>query len=235
MRLCHLIKFLIFFPALGLVLACEPAGETRTETRQVALAGAETAEVSIRMGAGELEVEGGAHELMEATFRTNRPSLEPEIDYNVVNKRGILTIRHKPHPRISFGRTVNDWNIRLNQDTPISLRVSLGAGESRLDCRGIKLDRLRIKMGVGSTTLDLSGPRAASLDVDVDGGVGSGTVYLPKEVGVRVRVHKGLGSVEAEGFAKSGHVYTNEVYGRSAVTLDINVEAGIGSIRLRER
>lgn len=235
MSLSTLLKFLILFPAIGLILACEPAGETRTDTRQVALAGAERAEVSIRMGAGELQVEGGAGDLMEATFRTNRPSLEPEVDYSVVNKRGILTVRHKRYTHLGFGRTVNDWNVRLNGETPIDLRVNLGAGESRLDCRGIKLDRVRVKMGVGRMTLDLSGPRATSFDVNVEGGVGSGTIYLPREVGVRARVHKGLGSVEAEGLTRADGVYTNQAYGRSAVTLEIRVEAGIGSIRLEER
>jgi hypothetical protein len=34
---------------------------------------------------------------------------------------------------------------------------------------------------------------------------------------------------------RSDGVYTNRAYGRSAVTLEIRVEAGIGSIRLEER
>jgi hypothetical protein len=234
MRLPHLLKFLILFPVIGLFLACEPSGEARTETKQVALQGAETAEVNVRMGAGELRLEGGAAGLMEASFRTNRPSLEPEVDYSVVNGRGILTVRHKRHHRIGLGRTINDWDIRLNSETPTNLRVKLGAGESRVDCRAINLDRLSIDMGVGQTTVNLSGPRAKSLDVHIEGGIGSGTVILPRDVGVRVTVEKGLGSVEAEGLTKSGHVYTNEAYGRSEVTLEVKVEAGIGSIRLKE-
>jgi len=187
------------------------------------------------MAAGELRLEGGAAGLMEASFRTNRPSLEPEVDYSVINDRGILTVRHKRHRRISLGHTINDWDIRLNSDIPINLRIDLGAGESRLDCRGIKLERLNIDMGVGQTTLDLSGPRAKSLDVDIDGGIGSGTIILPRDVGVRVSLKKGLGSVEAEGLTKSGHYYTNEAYGRSEVTLEVRVEAGIGSIQLEQR
>jgi hypothetical protein len=235
MRLPSILKFLIFFPLLGLFLACEPTREVKTENKQVALLGARTAEVSVRMNAGELRLEGGAAGLMEASFRTNRTSLEPEVDYSVVNNRGILTVRHKRHPRIGLGRTINDWDIRLNSDTPLDLRVNLGAGESRVDCRTIQLERLRINMGVGETTVDLSGPRATSFGVDINGGVGSGTVILPSEVGVRVRVEKGLGSVNAGGLTKSGHVYTNEAYGRSEVTLEVRIEAGIGSIQLELR
>ncbi len=234
MRLPHLWKWFILIPAIGLFLACEPAGETTTETKEVALLGAESAEVAVRMGAGALRLEGGASGLMEASFRINRPSLKPEVDYSVVNGRGILTVRHG-RPRINLGRTVNDWDIRLNSDTSLDLRVELGAGESRLDCRSLKLEGLRVDMGVGETTIDLSGPRAKSLRVDIDGGIGSAIIYLPKEVGVRVNVDKGLGSVNALGLSKSGHNYTNEAYGRSEVTVEVSIDAGIGSIHLEER
>jgi len=235
MRHSHLWKLFILLPALGFFIACEPTGETTTETKEVALQGAESAEVDVRMGAGELRLEGGTSSLMEGSFRTNRPSLKPEVDYSVVGGRGILSVRHQRHTRINLGRTVNDWNIRLNSDTPLALRVDLGAGESRLDCRGLKLEKLSINMGVGETTIDLSGPRAKSVKVDIDGGIGSANIYFPKEVGVRAKVDKGLGSVDAHGFSKSGHVYTNEAYGRSEVTLEVSIDAGIGSIHLEER
>jgi predicted membrane protein len=81
--------------------------------------------------------------------------------------------------------------------------------------------------------LDLRGKHERNLDVSIDGGVGSGKLYLPREVGVRVRVDGGIGSVDAHEFNKNGHVYTNEAYGKSPVTIDISIDAGIGSIDLR--
>jgi predicted membrane protein len=82
-------------------------------------------------------------------------------------------------------------------------------------------------------TLDLRGPHARSFRVTIDGGVGSGKIYLPVEVGVRARVHGGLGSVNTRGLVKEGGVYTNEAYGKSAVTIEVEVSAGIGSLDLR--
>lgn len=67
----------------------------------------------------------------------------------------------------------------------------------------------------------------------VDGGIGSGKLYLPSEVGVRVRVDGGLGSVNAHGLTKQGGYYVNDAYGRSAVAIEVEVDAGIGSLDLR--
>jgi predicted membrane protein len=88
-------------------------------------------------------------------------------------------------------------------------------------------------MGVGELKLDLSGERKQNLEVKIDGGIGHGTIYLPETIGVRVKVEGGIGSVDSHSLAKTGDYYTNEAYGKTDVTLDIQVEAGIGSIDLR--
>ena len=47
---------------------CEDIGDLTTETKTVEAAGAESVEVSLKMGAGELRVSGGARALMEGEF-----------------------------------------------------------------------------------------------------------------------------------------------------------------------
>ena len=132
-----------------------------------------------------------------------------------------------------MGSSKNEWDVRLNGGIPIKLEVDLGAGESRLDLSDIDLRSLTIDMGVGEMKLDLRGRCEQNLDVSIDGGIGSGTLYLPGDAGVRVRVDGGIGSVHAPGFNKSGHVYTNDSYGKAPITIDIDIDAGIGSIDLR--
>jgi hypothetical protein len=46
-------------------------------------------------------------------------------------------------------------------------------------------------------------------------------------------VDGGIGSVRAPGFAKNGHEYTNEVYGKTSAAIELSIHAGIGSIDLR--
>jgi hypothetical protein len=227
------IAFGILFLA-GLFAACDEPRDLRTDTRTVAAGGAKTAEVDIRMGAGELRLSGAAQEgLLQATFRYNRDRLKPEVDYRVSGETGILRVGSRRFSGISFGRIRNEWDLSLSKALPVDLKVNLGAGESRLDLRGLDLSALDVDMGVGEMTLDLRGPHEKSIRVRIDGGVGSGTIYLPSEVGVRARVHGGIGSVSARGLSKEGRIYTNDVYGKSGVTIDVEISAGIGSLDLR--
>ena len=81
--------------------------------------------------------------------------------------------------------------------------------------------------------LDLVGQWDHDLDASIKGGVGEITVHLPSNVGVRVDASKGIGSIKAHGFMKEGGDYVNEAYGKSGVTLSIDINAGIGEIRLK--
>ena len=218
----------------GLFAACDEPISLQTDHQSVAPGGAKKAEVELRMGAGELRLSGAAQEaLLEATFKYNRARLRPEVDYRVSGDTGVLRIGARRSSGIHFGRVHNEWDLRLADSLPTDLKVNLGAGENHLDLRGIDLSRLEVDMGVGEVILDLRGPHARSFRVTIDGGVGSGKIYLPAEVGVRARVHGGLGSVNTRGLVKEGGVYTNEAYGKSAVTIEVEVSAGIGSLDLR--
>jgi hypothetical protein len=217
----------------GIFAACEPAREITAERHSVALEGASTAEVDLRMNAGELSLRGRDQaSLLEATFRYNRDRLKPRLDYHLFNEKGILRVDQGRSSGVIFGSIRNEWDLSLSRSVPTDLSVNLGAGESDLDLRGIDLTDLRVKMGVGQMTLDLQGPRERSLDVQINGGVGSGTIYLPSDVGVRVKVDGGLGSITVRGLTKRDDVYTNEAYRTSEVRLEIDIKAGIGSLTL---
>ncbi len=230
----HRFGWIILGCAAALVLAgCDDMGDLTTESKTIEAAGAEAAEVNIRMGAGELRVAGGAQALMEADFTYRTRRRPPEVDYRVAGSKGFLTVRHRRGGTVVFGSSKNHWDIRLNSGIPADVKIDLGAGESTLNLAQVDLRSLTVDMGVGELKLDLRGKHERDLEVSIDGGIGSGTIYLPREVGARVRVDGGIGSVEAHEFSKNGHVYTNEAYGKSSVTIDISIDAGIGSIDLR--
>jgi hypothetical protein len=220
--------------AIAVLAGCQEAGELRTERHRVELEGAVAAEVELRMNAGELALRSDDQEyLMEGTFRFNRERLQPRIDFHLFNERGVLRIDQERSSGIMLGSIRNEWDIFLKREVPTDLSVKLGAGESDLDLRGIDLTALSVDMGVGEMTLNLLGPHKRSLDIRIEGGVGSGTIVLPDDVGVRVKVDGGLGSISARGLAKRDHVYTNDLYGTGDVSLEIDIDVGIGSLTLK--
>jgi len=229
-----LILFLAVFISF-ISMACIGVGETEVETSTIELGNVESATMELDMGAGELEVHGGARELMEATFTYNVDEWKPQIGYEVKGRQGVLKIRQGNVEGIPIGDTKNRWDISLNETVPINLKIDMGAGQGILDLRDIRLSALDIDGGVGELKLDLSGERDQDLDVDIDGGVGSATIYLPEDIGVRVHVNGGIGSVDAHGFYKKNGTYMNDAFGKTDLAITIQIDAGIGSIELKTR
>ena len=230
-------------------------GELRTESETVELGGAASVRVEIEMAAGELDVSGGAAELLKADFTYNVAELKPEVDYS----GGTLAVR-APDVSTGIGSLWDagdyryEWDLRLNDDVPMDMQVGLGAGPSNLRLGTLSLTRLEVTRGAGEVVIDLSGSTSLTrlnvgggagavtvdltgdwqndLEATIEGGVGKRTLILPAGVGVRVKVEVGLGGVDATGLTKDGDYYVNDAYGQSAVTLNIQVEGGVGETEL---
>jgi hypothetical protein len=235
MRVKHILHLIFILVFSFLSTACVGVGDTEVETQTIELGDVERAVLELDMGAGELDVHGGARELLEATFTYNVTKWKPQVDYHAEGKEGRVTIRQGDAEGIPIGDTKNKWDISLNESIAYDLKIEMGAGQGILDLRDIQLSGLDIDGGVGELKLDLSGERDRDLDVDIDGGVGSATIYLPEEIGVKVTVDGGIGSVNARGLYKRNGSYTNDAFGESDVSITIRIDAGIGSIDLRTR
>jgi len=215
--------------------ACDEGSRFRmTDTQTVALDGASRVEALINMGAGELELRAvDQGPLLEASFEFSRERNRPEVDYRLIGDKGRLEVRHARRHGVNFGTSRNRWDLLLSRAVPVDLAVDLGAGRSDLDLRGIALERVEIDMGVGEMSLDLRGAHKRNFEVKIDGGIGSGKIRLPAEVGVRIKIDGGLGSVDTHGLTKQSGAYVNDAYGKSAVTIEVDIDAGIGSLDLR--
>lgn len=215
----------------GLTPGSVEVGPLQTESQSVELGDAESVRVEIEMGAGELEVAGGADELMEADFTYNVAELKPEVVYS----GDTLTIQQPDVEGIASLGDLDgyryEWDLRLNDDVHMDLSIGLGAGTMDLRLSGLSLTALEVDIGAGEGKLDLTGEWPSDLDASIMAGVSSLTVVLPGEVGARVEID-GISRVNANGLMQDGNTYVNDAYGVSDVTLEINIEAGIGEINL---
>ncbi len=223
---------LVILLAAGFV-GCEVAGQIIDDIQTIELGKAEFVDVKLDMGVGELDLHGGARELMEAEFRYNIDQWKPDVKYRVTGNRGVLTVKQGKSRHMTVGRKRNEWDIGLNDDVPLNLTIDCGVGESKLDLAGLTLKSLDIDMGIGELIVDLSGELKQSLDIVIDCGIGSATIYLPQEIGIRARIDHGIGSVNARGFKKSRGIYTNDAYGETDISINIEVDSGIGSLDLK--
>jgi hypothetical protein len=235
------LSILMMAPTAVLAGACatkgggtqQQVGKMQRESKSLDPNNANSARAQLKMGAGELNVTGGADQLMEADFSYNVSEWKPKVSYDVSDKKGELVVKQGSAEGGNLsGGARNEWDISLNDEVPTDLVVQMGAGESDLDLDSLTLTGVDLQMGAGKTTVDLTGDYGRDFDATIEGGVGEATVLLPSEVGVKAKAEGGLGKINAEGLKREGDSYVNDAYGESDVTLSVDVKGGVGEINL---
>jgi hypothetical protein len=229
-----LVTVAVLAGACGMQPGGKPqVGKMQHESKSVDPKDAQSVRAQLKMGAGELNLTGGADRLMEGDFSYNVAEWKPDVSYDVSAEKGELVVRQGGSEGSNLtGEARNEWEIRLNDELPTDLVVQMGAGESDLDLDSLTLAGLKLQMGAGKTTVDLTGDYAKGFNSRIQGGVGEATVMLPSGVGVKAKAQGGLGKINAEGLERVGDAYVNDAYGESDVTLNVDVQGGVGEINL---
>jgi hypothetical protein len=107
--------------------ACIGVGETEVESKAIELGDVERADVVLDIGSGELEVHGGARELLEATFTYNVESWKPRIAYDSSSRKGILKIRQ--------GKTDGVYTNHAFGESDIAITIQIDAGIGSIDLK----------------------------------------------------------------------------------------------------
>ncbi|MCC7007665.1 MAG: hypothetical protein IT184_02505 [Acidobacteria bacterium] len=225
----------IVFTSAALLAACSVSrvsdGPTTREHRTIALAKAEVARVKVDVGAGTLQVRGGAPTLLEADFAYNVPEWKPSIEQNTFGSAVEIAVT-QPSKSIAVGRPENRWDLALNDTVPVEVEAHLGAGEAKLELGRLRLRDVKISVGAGRVDLDLRGTPAQSYKVEVEGGVGQATIYLPATVAISAMATGGIGSVEVQGLERADGRWRNPRVTSGPVTIGVDVHGGVGQVRL---
>lgn len=210
----------------------ERAGPMQNESQAIDRDASESVRVNLDMSAGTLKLGGGTDKLAAADFHYNVPSWKPAVQYASAAGHGSLSIKQEGHVTSGIGDSNNEWDIRLNREVPLEIETHLGAGEAHLDLGGLTLRSLDVGMGAGKLDLDLRGSPKKSYEVRVEGGVGEASIHVPSSVGVEAEVMGGIGEVSAPGLHKDGNRYSNDAVASSKVIIHMNIQGGVGSIKL---
>ncbi|MGI8314336.1 toast rack family protein [Halobacillus mangrovi] len=212
------------------------AGDTKSEKEVVERDKANSLSVDIELGVGQLNVSKGAENWFEGEFNYDHTKLKPVVDYNFNGSQGDLHIsQERKKFNFGFGKENHTrWDLLLNEDIPTELDVDTGVSDSELNLSGMRLEDLDINTGVGDVTIDLSGAWDESFNVSIDSGVGNTTIYIPKEVGVKLSADKGVGDINVKDLiVKGDHTYVNEAYEKGAeVVIEIDADLGVGDIEV---
>ncbi len=212
-------------------------GELESETASCALEGATEAHLTLRHGAGELRVNGGASndELFSGTFHGG---LTQEVQRSGAHLDATLKVPHQGMPYVVMpwlwgqGNRIR-WDIAINEQIPVRVALHSGANDARLDLSRTQVAGLELHTGASATEIVLP-EKVALTQVKIEAGAASVKLLIPPGVAARMEVDGGLldVDVDTERFPKSGKIYQSPEYETAPYKVDIKIDAGAGSISL---
>ncbi|HNR47425.1 MAG TPA: DUF5668 domain-containing protein [Anaerolineaceae bacterium] len=235
----------IFWPSLlilvGLWVLLRPrlrqnqAGSLETESLSLPLdSGITEARIKFEHGAGRLQIAAGDNpiELVGGTFVGG-------VESHVDTTQSIPSVKLSARDNfvagpVFLGGEGLHWDVRLNRQIPLYIKLSTGAGETRVDLTGLLVKEIKLETGASSTEITLPG-RAGQTHVEVEAGAATVKLRVPEGVAARIKAETGLSSVTVDTarFPRQGDVYISPNYDMAANRVDIDIEGGVGSFDIR--
>lgn len=139
--------------------------------------------------------------------------------------------------RVEISTGASQTTVRFDRPNPIAAdEVTIEAGAADLRVLGLgntRARRIQFKGGVGATVLDFGGAWGGNASVSVEMGIGSITLRLPRDQGVRLNRSSFLTSFSAPGLERRGDSYYSANWQTAQQQLTLDISAALGSIEIQ--
>ncbi len=197
--------------------------------------GVKSADVYMRMAAGELRVENQSLALMVAKYKYNTPIRIPKKNFEVEDGVGKLSLTQEIIPSIGVfarGDGMNEWEVHFQKDTPLNLHLEFGRGSAYLNLAGLTLKRFKLLNESGIVGIDLSTINLTDdLVLWIDNGDGDIGLKLPENYAVLVNTERGAEIVAAT-LIQDGDVYSKNA-NLTGPRIYINIKNIAGMVKLK--
>lgn len=186
-----------------------PGGALQNSTISQPVSGATSASYDLAMDAGLFELSRGAAsgELIHGEVRSVRSGSVRESITNQ-NGRAVYQLRQDSVTfNIGSNNANHRWTLQINDQIPVDLNTTLGAGELRLGLTGIKLNELDATVAVGKLVVDL--PQQGDYSADLTNVIGETVIRIPSGAAVEIQVD-GIFPINlnGDGLSQNGRVVT---------------------------
>jgi hypothetical protein len=220
------IKILSLILVLGLMMSCTfsvNVPKVRTGVTQSLEinenATSSPVMLTIEMGAGKLNLSGGASKTVEGTVLYNVDAWVPVIE----NDGDRITLSQTNTSTVGFpdGKIINEWDLKLGP-APINLSIATGAYEGSLDLSGISLTRLSIADGASKSTISFNTPNPVEMEL-LEYRTGASEVNL---------IGLGNAGVDDVVFTGGAGSYKLDFSGEAGNDINVRISAGMSDITL---
>lgn len=197
----------------------------------IPLENAASAAISIRHGAGRLQIQGGSAsvDLLSGSFSggvvqtSNRLGDMLQIELRPPTEQGWDTFDHQGF----------SWDIVFNESIPMDFVLHTGASESQIDLSKLKVANFKLETGASSTQITM--PAFAGMThAQIKSGVAGVKISIPEGVAAQIQVSSGLAEIRVneQRFVRSGNEYRSADYDTALNRLNLSIETGVGEVEV---
>jgi len=211
-----LIFFIITFKSM--------ADEENGENRVIPLGEADSLKVTIKFGAGKLDLISGQEDVFEGNFQYDKSILKPNIQYEILGKTGILTLLQSIKKDLDLPFPYkNIWNLKLPSGVPLQLYINTATYSGDIDLTNLQIENLYLNSGASQTNIVFNQPNLIDLK--------------------NIKIKTGASTIKMLGLANANFNEMNFTGGAGSYTFDfsgnltkkskVNINAGVAKIILK--
>lgn len=200
------------------------ADEENGENRIIPLGELDSLRVTIKFGAGKLDLISGQEDVFEGNFQYDKSILKPNVRYEILGETGILTLSQsiKKDLNLSFPYK-NIWNLKLPYGLPLQLYINTATYSGDIDLTNLQIEHLSLNSGASQTNIIFNQPNLIDLK-NINIKTGASTIKM-------------LGLANANfnemNFTGGAGSYTFDFSGNLTKKSKVNIYAGAAKIILK--
>jgi len=155
-----ILLFLIF-----LIITYESmADKENGENRVIPLGEVNSLKVSIKFGAGKLDLISGHEDVFEGSFQYDKSILRPDIRYETLGETGILTLSQSIKKNLDLPFPYkNIWNLKLPSGIPVQLYINTATYSGDIDLTNLQIENFHLNSGASQTNIIFNQPNLIDL------------------------------------------------------------------------
>ena len=215
-----ILLFLIFF-----VVAYESvADEINGENRVIPLGEVDSLKVTIKFGAGKLDLISGEEDVFKGNFQYDKSILKPNVQYEILEKTGILILSQSIKKNLDLPFPYkNRWNLKLPSGIPLQLYINTATYSGDIDLTNLQIVNFHLNSGAGQTKIIFDQPNLVDLK-NINIKTGASTIKM-----------LGLANANFDkmNFTGGAGSYTFDFSGKLTKKSKVNISAGVAKIILK--
>jgi len=215
-----ILLFLIFF-----VVAYESvADEINGENRVIPLGEVDSLKVTIKFGAGKLDLISGEEDVFKGNFQYDKSILKPNVQYEILEKTGILILSQSIKKDLDLPFPYkNRWNLKLPSGIPLQLYINTATYSGDIDLTNLQIVNFHLNSGAGQTKIIFDQPNLVDLK-NINIKTGASTIKM-----------LGLANANFDkmNFTGGAGSYTFDFSGKLTKKSKVNISAGVAKIILK--